>query len=155
MGWKIVNTAIFVIGLAYLIRKYAPAFFNARSADIQKAIKDAMGLKIEAEFRYSEIDRKMATLTDEVKRMRAQSAAEMEREHQRVRNETAMEIEHIHKNVAAEMEALRKEGRRQVRQQTAQLALQLAERRLRDRFASSASEGLVQDFVQLIERGKN
>ncbi len=79
--WKIINTALFVIGLGWFLWKYGPAFFNARSADIQKAIKDATGLKLEADFRYSEIDRKMATLADEVRRMREQASRELEREH--------------------------------------------------------------------------
>ena len=86
--WKIANTLIFAIGLGYLIAKYAPAFFNARSGEIQKAIQDATGLKIEAEFRSSEIDRKMAGLAEEVKKLRQQYADELEREHERFRHET-------------------------------------------------------------------
>lgn len=153
--WKIANACIFVIGLGFLFWKYAPAFFNARSADIQKAIQDATGLKIEAEFRYSEIDRKMATLADEVKRLRRQSAAEMEREHQRFRHDTEMEIEHIYRNVAAEIDAFQNEGTRQIRRHTAQLALNLAERQLQDRFRSDEPAEFLQDFVHLVERGNN
>ncbi|MDQ2948169.1 MAG: ATP synthase F0 subunit B [Acidobacteriota bacterium] len=155
MKWKIINTALFVIGIGYLLRKSAPAFFNARSADIQKAIKDATGLKIEADFRYSEIDRKMATLTDEIGRMRAQSAAEMDREHERMRRDTAVEIQRLQQNIAAELDAFRKEGVRKIRHQTAQAALALAEQRLRDTLAGTESEDQVHDFVQLVERGKN
>ncbi|MDQ2776521.1 MAG: ATP synthase F0 subunit B [Acidobacteriota bacterium] len=155
MKWKVINTALFVIGLGYLLRRSAPAFFNARSADIQKAIQDATGLKIEADFRYSEIDRKMATLTEEIGRMRAQSAAAMEREHERMRQDTAVEIQRLQQNIAAELEAFRNEGIRKVRRQTAQAAFALAEQRLRDKLAGSESDDLVRDFVQLVERGKN
>jgi len=153
--WKIVNTAIFLVILGWFIWKYAPRFFNARSADIQKAIQDATGLKIEADFRYSEIDRKMASLPEEVKRLRAEAALEMEREHQRVRHETEQEIGHIHHNVAAEIEAFRQEGMLQVRRRTADLAFAQAEARLRQRFASGEFGGLVQDFIHLVDRGKN
>ncbi len=153
--WKIINTAIFIAGLAYVLWKYAPAFFNARSADIQKAIKDATGLKIEAEFRYSEIDRKMATLAEEVKKMRAQAAVELERDHENFRHEAQVEIAHIQHNVAAEIEAFRQEGMIQVRRHTAQLAMQRAERRLQERLASGERDDSVQDFIHLVERGKN
>jgi len=152
---KIVNTAIFAIGLGYLLWKYAPAFFNARSADIQKAIQDAMGLKIEAEFRYSEIDKRMATLAEEIKKLRAQAAIELDREHERMRHETEMDIEHIHQNVLAEIEAFRKEGTRRVSRHTAELALTLAERKLQNRYASGEPDELLQDFVHLVERGRN
>jgi F0F1-type ATP synthase membrane subunit b/b' len=150
--WKIANTLVFAIGLGYLIARYAPAFFNARSTEIQKAIQDAMGLKIEAEFRSSEIDKKMASLAEEVKRMRQQYAAEMEREHERFRRETEAEIEHIHHNIAAEIEAFRLEGARMVRQHAAQLALQQAERRLQHRAVLESQDDLVQDFIHLVER---
>ena len=153
--WKIINFALFLAGLGYLIWKYAPSFFNARSADIQKAIQDATGLRIEAEFRHSEIDRKMATLPEEIKRLREQAAAEMERAHQRFRHETELEIAHIRRNAAAEIEALRSEGAAQVRRHTAQLALNAAERRLRDRFAAQDPAPFIDDFIRLVERGKN
>lgn len=152
--WKIANTLLFAAGLGYLIAKYAPAFFNARSSEIQKAIQDATGLKIEAEFRSSEIDRKMAGLAEEVKKLREQYAAELEREHQRFRHETEADIAHIHRNVAAEIEALRLEAMRRVRQRTAQLALEVAEHRLQERAGLDREDDLVHDFVQLVERGR-
>jgi F0F1-type ATP synthase membrane subunit b/b' len=152
--WKIANTLIFAAGLGYLVARYAPAFFNARSSEIQKAIQDATGLKIEAEFRSSEIDRKMAGLAEEVKRLRQQYADELQREHERFRHETEAEIQHIHHNVGAEIEALRLEGTQHVRRHTAQLALELAERRLQERAALEQQDNLVQDFVDLVERGR-
>lgn len=153
--WKIINTAIFVAGLAWLLWKYAPGFFNARSADIQKAIKDATGLKLEADFRYSEVDRKMATLGEEVKRMREEAARELEHEHNRLQHETQLEIDHIHRNVAAETEAFRQVGIQRVRRRTAQLALESAERQLQERFRSGEPEDLLSDFTRLVEQGKN
>lgn len=153
--WKIINFALFLIGLGYLLWKYAPAFFNARSADIQKAIQDATGLRIEAEFRYSEIDRKMATLPDEIKKMRDQHAAEMQRAHQRVLHETELEIAHIQRNAENEIDALRKEAADRVRRHAAQWALKNAESRLRDRFTHEDPTPLIDDFIRLVERGNN
>lgn len=153
--WKIINFSIFVIGLGYALAKYSPRFFNARSADIQKAIQDATGLKLEADFRYSEIDRKMATLAEAVKAMREEANAEMRREHQRVLQQTREEISHINHNVAAETEAFEKEGADRVRRHTAQLALNAAERRLQERFAEGEPSEYLQDFVHLVEQGKN
>lgn len=153
--WKIINTAIFLILFGWMLAKLAPRFFNARSADIQKAIKDATGLRIEAEFRYSEIDRKMATLPEEIAKLREQARADMERAHERMRQETDLEVEHIHRNVQAEVDALRKEGADQVRRHTAQLALNAAERRLMERFASEDSGPFIDDFIRLVERGTN
>ncbi len=153
--WKVINTLLFAAALGWALWKYAPAFFNARSADIQKAIKDATGLKIEADFRYSEIDKKMAHLAAEKKRLEQEAEIEMQREHQRMLHETETELDHIRRNVQAEQDALRAEGAQRIRQHTARLALDLAERRLAERFTGSEPEELVQDFIHLVERGKN
>lgn len=153
--WKFVNTAIFAAGLGWFMWKKAPAFFNARSIDIQKAIKDATGLKVEADFRYSAIDRKMAGLGEEVKKLKAEAAANAEREHQRIREQTEAEMQHIRDKIAAETRAFEQEGIDRIRRRTAQLALQLAERRLRERFASDEPENSLGEFIHLVEQGKN
>lgn len=153
--WHLINTGLFALGLGWALWKLAPGFFNARSADIQRAIKEATGLKLEADLRYSEIDRKMATLPEAVKKLKEQGALEMEREHRRRQDETAREIKRIEEASAAEVEGLRNDALRQARQRTARTALQLAEHRLAERISSSSNDELLQDFVHLVERGKN
>jgi len=153
--WKIANFAIFAAGMGYALVRYAPSFFNARSADIQKAIQNATGLKLNADLRYSEMDRKMANLSSEVGRLRAEAQAEMEREHARMNAQTREEIAYIQRSTAAEIETLRGEGADKLRGHATHEALALAEARLRARFAASDQKDLVNDFVQLVERGKN
>ncbi len=153
--WKIINTAIFAILLGWALWKYAPRFFNARSADIQKAIKDATGLKLDADYRYSEVDRKMASLAEEVKRMKEQARIEWDREHERLRHDADSDIDHIHLNVSNEVEALRLEAAQKLRRHAAKLALDAAEQRLRDRFAAGEPDNLFQNFIHLVERGTN
>jgi F-type H+-transporting ATPase subunit b len=153
--WKVINTTLFAALVAWFLVKNGPRFFNARSADIQKAIQDATGLKIEADFRYSEIDKKMATLPQEVARIRQQSMAEMDREHDRLRSQTEQEIARIRQSGLNEIDALRQEAANRVQLHTAELALDLAERRLQERFARGEQDGLVGELVRLIERGKN
>ena len=153
--WKIANFAIFAGGIGYAVVKFAPAFFNARSADIQKAIKDATGLKMEADLRYSESDRKMANLAEEVGRLRAESQAEMDREYARMRAHTAEEIAYIQKSVEVEIEAQQADGAARLRVYASEQALAAAGDRLRERFAAGDQKELVGDFLRLVERYKN
>jgi F0F1-type ATP synthase membrane subunit b/b' len=148
--WKLINTAIFAVLLGFGVYKLAPKFFQARGLEIQKAIKDATGLKIEADFRYSQIDKKMANLAGEVARMKAEASAEMEREHQRFQDETAEEIAHMTRNADYEIESLRAEGAQQVKRHTAQLALARAEQRLQAHFAASFDQNGVSEFISLV-----
>lgn len=153
--WKILNTALFFAFLGYLIHKHAPAFFGARSLVIQKAIEEATGLKIEAEFRYSEIDKKMATLPDEIRRMRRKDAAERERDHRRFLRETEGSIAHVWRNAEAEIETYWQEGTRRVRQRAAELALQYAEQHIPERLGPRHSEESVRDMLRLVSREKS
>jgi F-type H+-transporting ATPase subunit b len=153
--WKIANFAIFAGGIGYVIWKYAPAFFNARSADIQRAIKEATGLKMDADLRYSEIDRKMADLNSEVAKLRAESQAEMEREYERMKAHTREEIAYIERGALSEIDALRGEGADKLRVHATHQALALAEEQLRERLAASDQKDLVADFLKLVARGRN
>jgi F-type H+-transporting ATPase subunit b len=155
MPWTLINFAIFAVLLGWALVKLGPGFFNARSADIQKAIKDATGLKIEADFRYSEIDKRMANLPAEVEKLKAEARSNMQRVHERLLEETREEEARIRRSTAGEIEALRDEGMQQVRLTAAQRAFGLAEKRLVERVATSDSEDMLHDFAHLVERGKN
>jgi F-type H+-transporting ATPase subunit b len=153
--WKIANFAIFAGAIGFVVWKYAPAFFNARSADIQRAIKEATGLKMDADLRYSEIDRKMADLNSEVAKLRTESQAEMEREYERMKAHTGEEIAYIERATLSEIEALRGEGADKLRVYATHQALALAEAQLRERLAASDQKDLVGDFLKLVQRGNN
>jgi F-type H+-transporting ATPase subunit b len=153
--WKIANFAIFAMGLGWIIARYTPRFFSARSADIQKAIKDATGLKMDADLRYSEIDRKVAALAEQIKRLRDRNALQMEEVHTNILRETEQQIQHIHENAAVEIEALRGEAVQRARHQTAHHSLSLAEQRLEELLADSEPDYLFHEFLKTLHRGAN
>jgi F-type H+-transporting ATPase subunit b len=153
--WTLINFAMFVALLGWGLVKFAPRFFEARSLDIQKAIKDATGLKIDADFRYSEIDKRMANLPAEVERLKAEARSNMQQVRERLLEETRQEEARIRASAVAEIEALRQQGQQEVRLLATQRAFGLAERRLAERFASSDSSDMLREFANLVERGKN
>ena len=153
--WKVTNFLIFALGLGWFLAKKGPRFFAARSADIQKAIKDATGLKMDADLRYSEIDRKIASLAETVKQLRDQGAIEMEKVHQQILRQTEQQIQHIRESTVTNIEASQAQGRRQIKRYMAGLTLTLAEQRLRKQLSEVEPDDLFHNFVNLVERGKN
>jgi F0F1-type ATP synthase membrane subunit b/b' len=147
---KWANSLIFFIGLGYLIYRYGPAFFNARSADIQKAIEEATGLKLQGEFRRSEADRRMATIPAEIAKIQRQHDEALAREYDRVQQDTRSEVLRIHSNVTSEIAALRKEEALRIRQRTAAAAVALAECHLQKRVALDGSNDL-DDFLFAVQ----
>ena len=121
LGLKWFNFAVLAIGLGYLVAKHAPAFFNARTEAIQKAIQDATGLKLDADFRSSEIDRKMATLGAEISKLRSEGEAEMRAEEQRLTKETGQSLAQIQRHEAQEIASLEHNARLELNRHTAEL----------------------------------
>jgi F0F1-type ATP synthase membrane subunit b/b' len=153
--FKWINFGIFAGGLGYFIVKKGPAFFNARTADIQKAIKDATGLKMEADFRSSEIDRKMATLGAAVQRLRDESKHEMELEHERILRETETAVKRLQQHFAMEVASLQQNARTELHRHTSELAVSMAASRLRDQLTGDDQSRLIGFFADAVQRGNN
>jgi F0F1-type ATP synthase membrane subunit b/b' len=147
LGLKWFNFAVLAVGLGYLVAKHAPAFFNARTEAIQKAIQDATGLKLDADFRSSEIDRKMATLGAEISKLRTEGEAEMQAEQQRLAKETGQSLAQIQRHEAQEIASLEHNARLELNRHTAELAVSIAASRLRERLTTAGQEALVSRFA--------
>lgn len=150
--WKWANFAILAIGLGYLMAKNLPPLFQSRTKEIQKGISESQQMKLDAERRSAQMDARLSSLGEEIERFRTQSAAEMKQEGDRIRQETAAQIKRIEQQAEAEIESAGKAARRQLKDFAAELALGLAEQRLRARIDSSAESALVDDFVHSLER---
>jgi F0F1-type ATP synthase membrane subunit b/b' len=146
-GRKWINFVLLVAGLGYLIAKKAPAFFNARTEEIQKAIKDATGLKMDADFRASEMDRRMATLAQEIQKLREAAKADMQRESKRIDEETLAALHRIQQHTTQEIESLRYQATLLVRQHAVRIATDLAISRLRDHPDQIKQNELVHGFA--------
>ncbi len=154
--WKWVNFALLAVGLGVLLGKMVPKNFAERTAAIQKDIKEAQALKADAERRAAEVEAKVAKLGSDIEAFRADSAKQMSAEGERIRQETAAQIKRVEEQAALEIETAGKLARRELRQYSAELALKLAEERLRSRIDASAESGLVDNFVaELGRQGSN
>jgi len=147
LGLEWFNFAVLAIGLGYLAAKHGPAFFNARTEAIQKAIQDATGLKLDADFRASEIDRKMATLGAAISKLRVEGEAEMQAEQQRLAKETGQSLAQIQRHETQEIASLEHNARLELNRHTAELAVSIAASRLRERLTAAGHEALVSRFA--------
>jgi len=150
--WKWANFAILAVGLGYLMAKTLPAVFTSRSTEIHKGISESQQMKQDAERRSAEMDARLSALGADIERFRAQSAAEMQQEGDRIGRETAAQIKKIEQQAAGEIESVGKSVRRQLKEYAAELALGLAEERLRTRMDGATESALVDGFVRDLER---
>jgi F-type H+-transporting ATPase subunit b len=145
--WKWANFAILAAGLGYLMSKHLPQFFHSRTESIQKGISEAQQTKHEAEKRAAAMEARLHALGAEIERFRVDAQAEMEQESSRIREETGKQIEKLQQQAEQEIESAGKTARRDLKAYAAELALQLAEQRIRTRLDATAEAGLVEDFI--------
>ncbi len=149
--WKWANFAILAVGLGYLMAKHLPGVFSSRTTEIQKGISESQQMKMDAERRSAEMDARLNALGADIEKFRTQSAAEMQQEGDRIGRETAAQIKKQEQQAAVELESVGKTARRQLKEYAAELAMGLAEERLRARIDGATESALVDDFVRDLE----
>jgi F-type H+-transporting ATPase subunit b len=152
LAWKWANFAILAVGLGYLVNKHLPPFFRSRTAEIQQGITEAQQIKRDAEARAAQVDARMQKLGEEIEQFRTQSREEMRQEGERIQQETAKQLGHLEHLAQQEIEAVSKAARRELKSYAAQLALDLAEQRVRARLNAGAETALVDAFIQDLQR---
>lgn len=151
-AWKWVNFALLAGGLGYLVGKNAGPFFAARSRNLREDLANAEEMWKAAEARAGDVDRKVANLESEIAAFRAESRLEAENETKRMRLQTAAEIARIKEHAEQEIAAAGKAARLELKRYAAQLAIGLAEQKVRGRITPDTQDALVRGFVRDIER---
>ena len=151
--WKWANFAILAAVLGWLIRKNAGPFFAARTEAIQGGIAEASRVRAEAEARAAEIERKVGNLSVEVEELRQHSREEIAREGERVRAATEATIRKVQAQSEAEIASAAKHAAQELKAYSAQLALELAERQIRERMTPGTQEQITDAFLSEL-RGK-
>jgi F0F1-type ATP synthase membrane subunit b/b' len=146
--WKSLNFVVLAAGLGYLVRKTAGPYFRSRTADIQKGIAEAARQRQESEARAAEMERRLANLGAEIEKLRSHARHEMEEEERRLRTETARLFARMQSNAEMEIASAGRRARRELQAHAAELALELAREKVRQRMTPEIAGGLVDAFVR-------
>ncbi len=148
----VVNFLI-IAGLIYWVaRARVPEMFRARTRDIQKSLEEARQASEDAQRRLAEIEERLAKLDTEIGGLRAAAEADARAEEQRI---LALAEADKHKIVEAaeqEIEAAAGQARRELKAYTAELAVALAEKKIK--VDPATDKALVRTFVDQLKDGK-
>ena len=147
-----INFAILVGGLGYLISKSAPAIFRAREEEIRGGIDEAARKKKQAEDRSAEIDRKLTGFGVEIENLRRGVSTEMSIEADRIRQETVRMVRRIEEQAQQEIGFLTKSASHELKRYSADLALDLAQQRVKQRMTAQTQHELVGEFIAGLRR---
>jgi F-type H+-transporting ATPase subunit b len=146
--WKWANFLILAGGLGYLIGKHAGPFFASRSASIRKDMEDSLAQRQEAEARAADVDRRLANMENDIAALRGEGERNARAEAERMERHTAEEIAKIQAHSEQEIASAGKAARMELQRYAAELAVQLAEQKVRARMTPDAQDALVQGFVR-------
>ncbi|HEY2019342.1 MAG TPA: hypothetical protein VGH38_37800 [Bryobacteraceae bacterium] len=146
--WKWANFLVLAGAIGYLIGKSAPPFFAARSREIRKEIIEAEEARKEAEARAAAVDKRLANLEAEIAALRSEAHEEGRAEAQRLAQHTASEMAKIQLHAEQEISAAGKTARIELKRYAADLAVGLAEQKIRARMTPTVQDSLVRGFVR-------
>jgi F0F1-type ATP synthase membrane subunit b/b' len=150
--WKWANFLLLAGALGYLIGKNAGPFFDARSRSIRQDMEDSLRQRQEAEARAAEVDRRLASLEADIAELRGASQREAQAETDRMARQTAAEIAKIQAHAEQEIASAGKAARMELKRYSAELAIGLAEQKIRARMTPDAQDAQVQGFVRDLTR---
>jgi len=148
LPWEWANFLILAGGLGYLIGKNAGGFFRSRTESIRKDIAESGRLREEAEAKAREIEGRLAALGAEIERLRAEAGSVFSAEGERIRQETERHLARLRQQTEREVESMTRAARESLHAYAAELALDLAEERIRARMDAPAQARLLDAFTR-------
>ena len=134
--------------LGYFIGKNAGPFFAARSAGIRRDMDESLRQRQEAEAKAADVDRRLANLEKDIAALRGRSEAEGKAETELMAQRTEAEIAKLQARAEQEIASAGKAARGALKRYSAELAMSLAEQKVRARMTPDTEDALVQGFVR-------
>jgi F-type H+-transporting ATPase subunit b len=147
------NFAIIFLAIAGLMRKMLPGYFRGRTSTIQKGIEEARKMSDDARRRLAEVEGRLSRLDTEIAGMRKEADENAKAEEQRLLAAGEEERRRIVASAEQEIEMAANTARRELKAYVAELAVQLAEKKIR--VSKDADEALVRAFTTQMGKDGN
>ena len=148
--YRCFSFALMVGLLAYFVTKPIRKGLKARSEEIEKTLADAQTAKEAAETKHREYSEKLAKATEEIDTITASIRREGELEREKIlaaANDLAVKIEQEAENKASSVVA---KARIELREEAANLAVELAEDLLKKQVSADDQKRLVDEYMQKV-----
>ncbi len=149
--WQALNLLLLLAVLVLVARKPLTRYLAQRRAQIGEELATSGSLLEQAQARVSEWQRKLAELDRELEEIRTTARERAEAEGRRVLEEARTSAERIRSEARGAVTRELERARQQLRRETADLTIELAERWLSGQVTEQDRERLVADFIQGIE----
>ena len=151
-GWletigRWINLFILFGGIFYFVREPAARFFAKRREEIRRDISRADRLREESQAQLEAIKKRVENLDAELEMIRGESEKEADLERQSILNQADREAEKVLTQAKRQIEGMGRAVRKDLKSYAAQLAVELAEGKIKKDLAGPREEELEERFL--------
>jgi F-type H+-transporting ATPase subunit b len=151
---RVVNFAILVGALVYLLRSPLAGYLSNRGTQIRSDLVNAAEMKQAAAAQIAEIDRKMKALPRELEALRAQGVQEIAAEEARIQAAAAGERDRLLEQARREIDLQVEVAERELVSHAADLAVGVATERIKQTITDEDRQRLVDRYVDQLGSAK-
>ncbi len=152
--WQLGNLVLLLGVLFAVARKPIEKFFAQRHEKIRGELDDASRVLAQAEERFAEWQQKLAELDSELDRVRATAERRAREEREHTLNDARAAAERIRADAVVAVEQELRRARGELREEAADLAIELAASLLREQVSDGDRKRLIDEFIERVEESE-
>lgn len=153
--WPVINFTILVVVLYVFGRKPFREFFKKRTELIEQSLKEAKEAKEIARKTLGEVQARLRDTDSEIEQILAAARASGEKEKEAIIAEGERMKEKILEQARTNIEFELRKAREAIKSDAALMALELAEKQIKEKMGQKEQEALIDDYIKKLEAKKN
>lgn len=146
-----VNLILLLGVLFYVARKPVAEYFATRRSDIRAELDEAASLLTQAEQRNAELQRRLVDLSSEITEIQETATQRADTEAEQILADARATAERIRRDASAAVDQELRRAQAALREEAADLAVEIATRKLQDQVSDGDRERLVDEFIMHVE----
>ncbi|HUR81885.1 MAG TPA: ATP synthase F0 subunit B [Thermoanaerobaculia bacterium] len=151
---KLANFAILAGVLVYFLKSPLAGYLASRATQIRQDLVTASEMRAAATARLAEIERRLQTLPAELERLKAQGEEDLRAEQVRLAQAAAAERERLLDQTRREIATRLRVARRELTEDAARLAIEVAERRIKQSITPEDQLRLVDRYTAQLQEAR-
>ena len=149
--WQGINLVLIVGVIWYFGRGAISEFFSSRREGIRNQLTESAELLRQAEMRNSELQRKLVDLESEVAGIKTSATERAQEEAARILSDAEATANRIRTDAKAAIEQELNRAKSKLRDEAADLALEMASQKLKDNVGDADRDRLIDEFITRVE----
>ncbi len=150
--WQLLNFAILVTILVYFMRKPLKEFLRKRTEIIEKSLKEAREAKELAEKALAEVEERLKLKDREIEEILSRTRLSAEKEQGLLLQQGEQMKEKILEQARTNIEYELRQARDSIKAEAAEIALGLAEKKLKEKLTKEEQIRLIEESLKRMER---